>query len=191
MNPIPKRIEDQLITALDSLGLCVEVCKFLQECHGSNIPTQVQMIGTQRTVLIPGENSGFVTTPVIHAAILDIRRLLPFLGLGYDTKLNRIDYNKTLRPDDYCIKDLNLDYVTPINFNTLAAEVCGMRSSMVLREPLIYLNKQVAHFSKVEMLPKFGDLIESCRLLSEAVFKFVYESLGLPRPHSHFVQRES
>jgi hypothetical protein len=141
--------------------------------------------------VIPGENSGFVTTPVIHAAILEIRRLLPFLGLGYETKKDRIVHNETRRIDDYCIEDLKLDCVNPIDFDILASEVCGTRSSKVLRDPLLYFNKQVAHFSKVEILPEFSDLMASCRLLSEAVFKFVYDRLELPRPRSNFRRGEA
>ncbi len=192
MNPIPARIEGQLIGALDNLSLCERVCDFLLECQGYSIPTELRMVGVQRTVVLPGENCGFVTNPMIHGAILDIRRLVPFLGLAYSQKHDCLTaITKPTWDDDYWIRDVGLDPVTPDEFDAVAETVCGAKAITVLREPLIYSNKQMAHFSKTEGHPQFDDLRKSCRLLVSAVMIFVYDRLSFPHPRTHFQYEES
>ena len=192
MNPIPDRIEGQLIGALDNLSLCERVCEFLVECQGYSIPTEVRMVGAHRTVVLPGENCGFVTNPIIHGAILDIRRLVPFLGLSYSQKQDcLISIKEPTWADDYWIGDVGLNPVTADELDAVAATICGTEAIRVLRGPLIYSNKQMAHFSKVEGHPQFDDLRNSCRLLSSAVMTFVYDALSLPHPRMHFRNEES
>lgn len=187
MNPIPTRIEGQLIGALDNLNLCERVCEFLLECQGSSIPTELKMVGVRRTVVLPGENCGFVTNPIIHGAILDVRRLVPFLGLTYSQKDDRLTtISNPTWADDYWIGDAGLNPVTPDELDAVAEIVCGAKSITVLREPLIYSNKQMAHFSKAEGYPQFDNLRNSCRLLTSAIMIFVYDRLSLPHPRKHF-----
>jgi hypothetical protein len=150
------------------------------------------MVGVQRTVVLPGENCGFVTNPIIHGAILDIRRLVPFLGLAYSQKNDLLTaITEPTWADDYWIGDLGLDPVTPDELDAVAETVCGAKAITVLRGTLIYSNKQMAHFSKAEGHPQFDDLRKSCRLLASAVMIFVYDRLSLPHPRTHFQYEES
>lgn len=187
MNPIPARIEGQLIGALGNLNFCESVCEFLVECKGYSIPTELRMVGSKRTVVLSGENCGFVTNQIIHGAILDIRRLVPFLGLAYSQKQDCLTAIKEPTwVDDYWIGDLGLKPTTPMELDAVAETVCGAKAMTILRGPLIYSNKQMAHFSKAEGEPEFEDLRNSCRLLVSAVMIFVYDALSLPHPSMHF-----
>lgn len=192
MSALPPRIEGQIVGALDNLSLCECVCEFLEECSDRAIPTEVRMTGVQRTVVIPGENCGFVTTPIIHTAILDIRRLLPFMGIAYSQKEDALKaIIAPMWPDDYWIGDLGLDPVTPSQLDAVAESLCSLSAVQFLRSPLQYSNKQMAHFSKIEGLPGFEDLRNTSRLLIAAVMIFVYDALSLDRPRMHFRKEES
>lgn len=193
METIPPRIETQLLCALDNLSLCECVCEFLGECAGTPIPTVVHMTGSKRTVVLPGENCGFVTTPIIHAAILDIRRLLPFLGIAYRQKEDDLKTMSSPKwPDDDCwVGDLGLNPIKPLELDAVAESICGSKALSILRGPILYSNKQMAHFSKTEGLPNFEDLRNASRIMIAAVMIFIYDALSIKRPQLHFSKDES
>jgi hypothetical protein len=186
MSTIPERIGGQLVLALENLNLCELVCKFLVNNNSHTIPTEVRMTGIHGAVIIPGENCGFVTTPVIHAAILDIRRSIEFLGLRYDHGKRAMAALRAPRySDDYRISDLGTAPVMPDEFNELAQQLCGCDAPAVLGQVIEYANKQMAHFSKAEGNPDIADLRSSCELLREAILTFVYDRLDIDRPKLH------
>lgn len=152
---IPDRIGTQLLGSLDNLRFCELLCEFLEESHGWTLPTQVTIKGPDRQVILPGENCGFVVTPVIHNAILDVRRILPFLGIAYSQR-NRT-FSQIQAPqwaDDYWIGDLGLPPVTVAELDAVSQTLCTQTSLAVFEDILIYSNKQLAHFSKAEGLPR-------------------------------------
>lgn len=183
MISIPERIGGQLVLALENLKFCELVCEFLVNNNSHTIPTEVRMTGVSGTAVIPGENCGFVTTPVIHASILDIRRLIEFLGLRYDRETKTMVALTSPRyPDDYWIKDLGAAPITPDEFNQLAQGLCGSNAPDLLAPVIEYANKQMAHFSKAEGNPDFTDLRSACQLLREATLTFVYDRHEIARP---------
>lgn len=183
MSSIPERIGGQLVLALENLKLCELVCEFLLSNNSHTIPTEVRMTGVSDSAIIPGENCGFVTTPVIHASILDIRRLIEFLGLRYDRETKTMVALASPRyPDDYWIRDLEAATITPEEFNQLAQGLSGSDAPDVLAPVIEYANKQMAHFSKAEGNPDFADLRSACQLLREATLAFVYDRLEIARP---------
>jgi hypothetical protein len=188
---IPERIHAQLHGALDNLKFCELLCDFLEESHGWTVPTTVTLKGPNRTVVVPGENCGFVVTPVIHNAILDIRRILPFLGLAYSQKTQSFSHIQSPQwPDDYWIGDLGLPPVTVSELDAVSHTLCNQNSLSVFEDILTYSNKQLAHFSKAESLPKLEKLSNGSRLASSAVMIFVYDALSLPRPELHLKTEE-
>jgi hypothetical protein len=194
MKVIPKRIDDQMLIALDNLSFCELVCDFLQEQGNSSIPTEVVMHGLRRSVAIPGENCGFITTPIIHSAILDIRRLLPFLGLKYHHKEGLFSaMNAPDRKDDYWIGDIGISPITPEEIDAVSKTICDRPALGVLSEILIYSNKQLAHFSKVNLDENriLDNLRLASRVMIHAVMIFVYDSAGVSRPKLHLIADET
>jgi hypothetical protein len=190
MKILPKRIADQMLLALDNLSFCELVCDFLQEHGDAPIPTKVVMHGLSRSVAIPGESCGFITTPIIHSAILDIRRILPFLGLKYNLKEGLFSAMSAPEwKDDYWIGDLGISPVTPEEIDAVSKAICGRPALGVLSEILIYSNKQLAHFSKVDLDENriLETLKLSSRLIINAVMIFVYDSIGEARPKLHLI----
>ena len=150
------------------------------------------MTGAKRTVVLTSENCGFVTTPIIHAAILDIRRLLPFLGIAYSQKDDEL---KTMTsptwPDDYWIGDLGLNPIKVAELDAVTESICESKALRIMRDLLLYSNKQMAHFPKTEGLPDLEDLRHSSRVLIAAVMIFVYDALAITRPRMHFQKEET
>src|SRR6266481_4716438 len=84
--PLPLEIDQDLQLALFNLKATNPVCEFLiaELPHAVPIPSDIFMRGATGTVHASSTNCGFLTTAIVHCAVLDIRRLLAFLMLGFD-----------------------------------------------------------------------------------------------------------
>ena len=186
---IPTELQHALEFTLFNFELAEHIGQFLKnegKLEGRQIPTLVQMKGQKECVGIPGSNCGFFTTPVLHNAILDVRKVLTFMLLGLDIKGGGVlaPSRTLLRKDDHTIVTIGLRPVTADQLANLSLRLLGKRPDQFLLEVHIYANKQLAHLTSEQSLPDLQSIVFSCKLMREAILLFVYDASGNSRPRS-------
>ena len=176
---------------MENLRFADLICEMLHEDYEEPtrpIQCQVTMKARARTVALEGENCGFIVSPVIGIAALDIRRILGILGIFYSTKGNcfkelgrRSDHDK----DDFRLDNLGLKTLAPAEFDAFSQALLQKALGDFLQNVLEYANKQLAHMTTTPTLPKFESMRTACQLMIEALMKLVYDELGEPRPILH------
>ena len=186
MKPIPAKLEAQLGVALTNLRLAELSADFLLEMAQlgvRDIPTELVMKGPKRSVRLPSTNCGFFVTPVIHCALLDVRRTLEFFQLRWDKAKAEFSVAQTKKyPDDIAITDLGLRAVDFPALLGVSLRVIGGAPTKCLLEACTYTNKDMAHFSEAQNLPDLQSIVDSTKLIHEAILVFVYDALGVARP---------
>ena len=187
MKALPEKLEGQFVIALTNLRLAALSADFLLEAMRAGVkdlPTQLVMKGPRRSVRLPSTNCGFFVTPVIHSALLDVRRTLEFFLLRLDkAKGEFVTAQAKKYPDDFAITDLGLAPVDPVSLLGLSISVIGGAPTKCLIEALTYTNKDMAHFSEKQNQPDLQGVIDSTKVIHEAILVFVYDALGIARPN--------
>ena len=81
-----KTIERLFPIVLDNFSLTEHIIRYLGVVHTHQLPpprVTVIMESDAGDRHIPGSNCGFFTTPVIHQAVIDVRRTLSFFNRVY------------------------------------------------------------------------------------------------------------
>lgn len=186
MGALPDKLQPQLLIALSNLRLATLSAEFLLESKrlgNPEMPTEVFLKGPKRRVRLPSPNCGFFVTPIVHCAILDVRRTLEFFRLRWDkTKQEFTNFSDSKYPDDLYITDLGLSAVDPPSLLALSLRIIGRSASLCLTEVCFYANKDMAHFSKTNRLPELQSIVDSTKVIHESILVFVYDALALPRP---------
>jgi hypothetical protein len=186
MNAIPSKLEPQLVLALTNLRLASLSADFLMECKRAGLeemPTELHMRGPRGTVHLPSTNCGFFVTPVIHCALLDVRRTLEFFRLKWDKSSSAfVNFADRRYADDVYITDLGLPAVDPTWLLDLSMRVIGRAASSCLLEACLYTNKEMAHYSQTSSLPGLQGIVDATKVTHEAILVFVYDALSIPRP---------
>lgn len=187
MKTLPKKLHDQLIVALTNLRLatlCTEVLFDIEHSPNRSCPTHLSMKAPSRHVSLTGTHCGPFVTPVIHSALLDVRRALEFFRLRWDreTESFAVDTDPPRYHDDFRITDLGLPPVDPSELQVLALRTIGGSPTECLFVARNYADKCLAHFTKTEKEPEFRHIIDSTKLVHEALLVFVFDALHIPRP---------
>jgi hypothetical protein len=186
MNAIPPKLESQLVLALTNLRLASLSADFLMECKRAGVeqmPTELHMSGPRGVVHLPSTNCGFFVTPVIHCALLDVRRTLEFFRLKWDRSSSAfVNFPDRKYADDIYITDLGLPAVDPSAVLELSMRVIGRTASSCLLDACSYTNKEMAHYSQTSELPGLQAIVDATKVIHEAVLVFVFDALGAPRP---------
>jgi hypothetical protein len=181
-----RRIERLFPIVLDNFSLAEHIINYLGTVHAQQLPpprVTVIMQSDAGDAHVPGTSCGFFTTPVIHQAVVDVRRTLSFFNLRYGYKAGSIEaYVDEKHPNNANILDLGLPSVTPAELLALSQEVIESAPDQILRDILIYTDTQLVHFTKDEHQPDLGNLFKACRLMEEGILRFVYDRAALPRP---------
>ena len=171
---------------LDNFSLAEHIIGYLGTVHEHQLPpprVTVVMQSDAGDVHVPGTNCGFFTTPVIHQALVDVRRTLSFFNLRYGHKAGCIEaYVDQKHPNNSNILDLGLPSVTPAELLALSQEVIECAPDQILRDILVYTDTQLAHFTKAKHQPDLGHLFKACRLMEEDILRFIYDRASIPRP---------
>ena len=179
-------IERLFPIVLDNFSLAEHIINYLTIVHAHQLPPPRVMVIMQSdagNAHVPGTSCGFFTTPVIHQALVDVRRTLSFFNLRYGDKAGCIEaYVDQKHSNNSNILDLGLPCVTPAELLALSQEVIGSAPDQILRDILIYTDTQLTHFTKDEHQPDLGNLFSACRLMEEGILRFIYDRASLPRP---------
>src|SRR5882724_428525 len=112
MQNIPADFDGQLRLVLGNMNPARLISIFLRDAgmrDETEIPAEVRLRAPGQSVLIPGQNCGFFTTPILHCAVLDVRRLLQFFLVRIDDRSRQLMAVSGSRyPDDMLITDLGL-----------------------------------------------------------------------------------
>jgi hypothetical protein len=149
----------------------------------SRIQTTVEMqtLGLSPWVM-PSNNCGFFTTPVIQNAILDLRRSMEFLGLRFDPQGGRIcALTSKRRPDDLGIEHFGQALVSPTGFIRVSDSI-RQSSEPALAEVHQWSNKKLAHFTVHSAEVRFGPIQFACHAMIAALVEFLYRPLNFTIP---------
>jgi hypothetical protein len=185
MQPLPINVKVQLELTINNFKLANLVCKFLitQQANVLKIPTFVKMQGVGASVEIPAANCGFFTTPIIHGAVLDVRRTLAFLMLSIESGTGKLKtMEKNVHTDDFSLANLAISPPTTAQLENLALKITGKASVKCLRDMVVYANKGLAHFSQKDENPTLEAIADASALMLEAIFVFLYDATGTLRP---------
>jgi hypothetical protein len=194
MNTRPtKFLTEEVAVALQNLQLCRKLCELLQEydATGNRPAATLRFFGAGSTPEIQSTNSGFVATPVIFTAIIDIRKFTGFFG--YSGSLMK----KTKSQDDFDITDLGLPYPSLDDFFTACFDPSFSQQEFeeALRYLLTYANKMIAHFTTVaaasDVYIRFRKIDIVCMGITNAMYRLVYDALGLKHPNLRFDERDA
>jgi hypothetical protein len=136
--------------SLDNFSLAWRVAELLIEYAEAGLQpprATVRLLGTGRSVEIPGRNCGFFTTPVIQMAILDSRRALDFFGVTRDSKLDSLKSITRRQDDDLGIEHFGLALISPQRLVETISRVVTTPPEPLLVAIHRWSNKQLAHFS--------------------------------------------
>lgn len=179
-------IESRFQIVLDNFSLTERVVDYLCNVYAHQLPyphVTVIMESAFGTVHLPGSNCGFFTTPVIHQALLDIRKTLAFLNLRYGYKRDALEtYIDKRHGNNFNILDLNLPSVSPKELEALSMTVTGSPPNSIFKDILIYTDTQLAHFTDAPHEPDMINIFHACQLMKEAILTFIFDRAGLPRP---------
>jgi hypothetical protein len=171
---------------LDNFSLAENIVTYLTTVHSHQLPpprVTVIMESAAGDVHLPGTSCGFFTTPVIHQALVDVRRTLSFLNLRYGYRQKCIEpYVDQKHANNTSILDLGLPSVTPTEFTALSQHVIGSAADPIVRDVLVYTDTQLAHFTQDDHQPDLLNVFKACRLMTEAILQFIYDRAVLPRP---------
>src|ERR1051325_2364640 len=79
---------------LDNFSLAEHIITYLSTVHAHQLPpprVTVIMESDAGDAHVPGSSCGFFTTPIIHQALVDVRRTLSFFNLRYGDKAGCIE----------------------------------------------------------------------------------------------------
>lgn len=134
-------------------------------------------------ISLPGDNHGFVTTPIVSKAILDIRKTLEFFRIGFDKKTGQLkELPPSTYPDDLTVETLGLKPLTVPELEAFSWANVGKAPNGYLLEMFKYANKQMAHFSITKATPDFRDIMDGTKLGMNLLWVFVYDATNTPRP---------
>ncbi len=191
--PLPLMVDHDLQLALFNLKMAVPVCEFLiaEHPHSVPIPSEIYMRGATGLVHLSGTHCGFLTTSIVHCAVLDIRRLLAFLRLICLKETNLLsNLDKKRWASDFDVTDIDVLPPTPSQMRDLSMKLTGKNPDGFLFAVVRYVDKGLAHFSVENRRPDLPDLLDAAKLMEEAVNVFVYDAIGMPRPTSGRVTHE-
>lgn len=122
--------------------------------------------------------------------MLDVRRLLSFFGLNINNGRLAPRDARDNRPTDFSLADAGLPLIEANDLKRISFELTGSEIEPMLDEILTYANKQLAHFTKIEL--DENTILESLKFVSNvmvhAVMIHVYDAGDLPRPYVPLVE---
>jgi hypothetical protein len=188
-----KFLTEEVALALQNLQVCRKLCELLQEYgeRGDRPTATLQFFGSGSTPQIQSNNCGFVATPVIFTAIMDLRKFTAFFGYTGSFK------KKKKSRDDFDISDLGLPYPSFDEFVTACLEPSFSRQEFeeALRYLLTYANKMIAHFTALagasDVFIRYRKLDVACLGIENAINRLVYDALGLEHPNRRFNERDT
>ena len=171
---------------LTNLDVCNRVCGvLLPYVRGDEQPPGLQ-IAFLPGPTIRGMNTGVFTTPVILSALVDARKMLSFFGLA--ARDGKLEPYRGKRPDDLDITNLGLSSVSPTQYlKVLSPKISEAALLTYVCSSMKYVNKEVAHLTKVAPNIDFSAILATCDSVESATRKFVCEPLGLPYPNTQIV----
>lgn len=170
---------------LHNFSLAWHVSDLLIEYASAALPppqATVCLLGKGRSIEIPGQNCGFVTTPLIQMAILDCRKSLEFFGLTCESKTGSVIPIDKRRRDDLGIEHFGLPWATKSQLIGQSSAMMTIPLEMQLVKVHHWSNKQLAHFTLSESEIKLDAIRDVCKLMIDAYQRLLFDALRRPRP---------
>lgn len=171
--------------SLDNFSLAWHIADLLIEYAQAGLPpprATIRLLGTGRSVEIPGTNCGFFTTPVVQMAILDCRRTLEFFGITCDSKSDLLKAITKRQDDDLGIEYFGLALVSPQLLLDTISPVVTIPAEPLLVAVHRWSNKQLAHFTRSGASVTLETIRDSSKAMIEAYLVLLYDALGRERP---------